>query len=195
MPKVYIGIQSPALIKSQQNNCRWVVCVLEKALLIVILNGSSCTACLRAARRHTASTSWLRNICLANWETKFHFNIQSHTYGFSPDKCSQTSHPEWLLGINHWKAVMLSARCSHWMLSFVLINNGKNKLLYRINYLENRSKMQSSSCVEKNGSRGDRDPCHHTRAHRGGPGDPPVPEIYLVCRVMYKAAFYEAALI
>lgn len=36
MPKVYMGIRSPALIKSQQNSCLWAACVFEKALLILV---------------------------------------------------------------------------------------------------------------------------------------------------------------
>lgn len=87
----------------------------------------------------------------------------------------------------------------HWMFFFALINNGKNKLLYRIKYLENRSKIRSRGefvCREEWERGGAEIPATTPElTGRGSPGDPLVPEIYLVCRVIHKAAFYEAALI
>lgn len=133
-PKVYMGIGSPALIKSQKNLCLRVVCLWKTLHLIsgAKVNGSSCTEIPQWSR----SPLWLRNIWFRDLKPKSHFNTQLHTYkssleGRSGGASAHVNLPSCMaVGIEnlmHWKAVIPGVLDVIWMLPFALINSKKNK--------------------------------------------------------------------
>lgn len=139
MPKVYMGIGSPALIKNQENSCLRVVHAFE-TLSFTFQEKAKMTvsSCIEMSwwRQKTFNTPlWLRNTEYRDLETKSHFNSHLHTSRSSLENCSEGS----CAGANlssctafeienllHWKAEILWVLdVISWMLSSAPMNGKK----------------------------------------------------------------------
>lgn len=140
MPKVYMGIGYPTLIKSQENWCLRVVHVFEtfsfwfqeKAKVSV----SSCTE-MSWWKQNFNTPLWLRNTEHRDLETKSHFNSHPHTSRSSLESCSEGASARASLSsctafeignLMLWKAEILWVLDVIWMLSSAPMNGKKIKI-------------------------------------------------------------------
>lgn len=134
MPKVYMGIGSPTLIKSQENWCLRVVHVFETLSCWfqekAKVSESSCTEMSWWKQKTFNTPLWLRSTEHRDLETKSHFNSHLHTSRSSLETCSEGASARASLSsctafeIN-WEFNALELDVISWMLSSAP-TNGKN---------------------------------------------------------------------